>query len=288
MPDTIQNPTRIILPDGASFEMLPIPPGSFLIGSRDEGAYEDEKFVYRVEIGYSFYMAKYPVTQALWLAVMGAENGSYFKGLKRPADSVSWYDAAVFCNRLSELCGVPPVYFSDADFRNPYGKKGDTYILPNDGKVFINRQAPGFRLPGEAEWEYAARGGPGTEKTVKPNASVDFKYAGSHKLDEVGWYNENSHDETKPVGLKLPNKLGLHDMSGNVWEWCNDHWHESYEGAPEDGAPRLDQQGDGRVLRGGSWYYYPRYCRVSNRIFSTPHHRIDDIGFRLVLVSLPV
>jgi formylglycine-generating enzyme required for sulfatase activity len=288
MPDNNQNPTRITLPDGPSFELLPIPPGSFLMGSKDEDAFTAEKIVHRVEIGYSFYMAKYPVTQALWLAVMGGENPARFKGMKRPVEQVSWYDAAVFCNRLSELCGVPPVYFGDRNFRNPYGKKGDTYVLPNGGKVFINQQAKGFRLSGEAEWEYAARGGSGTEKIIKPDASRVFKYAGSDKLDEVAWYYANSHDETKPVGLKLPNKLGLHDMSGNAWEWCNDHWHGSYKGAPEDGAPSLDSQGDFRVLRCGSWLYSPRHCRVSDRDSDHPRSRGIDVGFRLVLVSLPV
>jgi formylglycine-generating enzyme required for sulfatase activity len=276
------------LPSGFSFDMLPIPPGSFLMGSKDEDAYDDEKIVHRVAIGYSFYMAKYPVTQELWLAVMGGKKPGWFKGMTRPVEQVSWFDAAVFCNRLSEFCRVPPVYFSDANFRKPFGKKGDTYILPNDGEVFINQQAQGFRLPSEAEWEYAARGGVDIEKTLKPEPNKVFKYAGSSRLDEVGWYDENSHHETKPVGLKLPNSLGLYDMSGNVWEWCNDFWHASYKDAPDDGSPWLDPQGADRVLRGGGWSGDPMNCRVSDRINNHPHDRSHFAGFRLVLVSLPV
>ncbi len=288
MLDAPHNPGRIFLPDHTFFELLPVLPGSFLMGSRNEDAYIDEKVVHRVEIGYSFHMAKFPVTQALWLSVTGKENRSYFKGLNRPVDSVSWYDAAVFCNRLSELCGMPPVYFSDKKYRKPYGKKGDEYFLRNESVVYINLQANGFRLPNEAEWEYAAWGGSGTGKILKPDANRHFNYSGVHTLDEAGWYAENSHRETKPVGLKLHNELGLHDMSGNVWEWCNDPWHNSYDGAPADGSPWNDPQGVYRVLRGGAWNYDPQGCRVSSRNYYRPAHRLSNVGFRLVLVSLPV
>jgi sulfatase modifying factor 1 len=272
---------EILPPSGFSYEMLPIPPGSFMMGSDEQDAYNDEKSVHRVKIYYPFYLSKYPVTQALWLAVMGGENPSYFKGMNRPVEQVSWYDAAVFCNRLSELCKLPPVYFSDKHYLKPYGKKGVTYILPNEGEVFINQQAKGFRLPNEAEWEYAAR-------ASTSSAYKSFKYAGSNMLDEVGWYNDNSHHETKPVGLKMQNLFGLHDMSGIVYEWCNDHWHESYEGAPDDGSVWIDKKGVNCVLRGGGWNDDQLLCRVTSRDGDHPAFRFDDIGFRLVLVSLPV
>ncbi len=279
---------EVLISSGFTFEMLPIPSGSFIMGSKDKDAYDDEKHLRKVTFNYTFFMSKYPVTQALWLAVMAGENPSKFKGMNRPVEQVSWFDAAVFCNRLSELCELHPVYFSDKQFQKPFGKKAGKYILPNDGEVFINQQAKGFRLPSEAEWEYAAKGVPSNEKTRESDAKKYLKYAGANKLDDAGWYGENSHDETKPVGLKLPNLLGLHDMSGNVWEWCNDHWHDSYEGAPDDGSARIDAKGDYRVLRGGSWDDYPRSCRVAIRYDYHPALRFINYGFRLVLVPLPV
>ncbi len=288
MLNTTHTPPRIILPENSFFEMLPIPPGSFMMGSNEEEAFQWEKPVHRVKIDYPFFLSKYPVSKALWLAVMGSENPSTFKGIKRPVEQVSWFDAAVFCNRLNELCGLQPVYFSDKHYRKPYGKKGDTYFLPNDGEVFINRQAIGFRLPNEVEWEYAARGISSTDESLQSDTKKYLKHAGSNKLDDVGWYGDNSHDETKPVGLKHPNIRGLHDMSGNVWEWCNDHWHSNYNKAPYDGSAWLEKKGDIRVLRGGAWGSDPLYCRVAYRIYYHPTYRSSTFGFRLVLVSIIV
>ncbi|MBL8047024.1 MAG: formylglycine-generating enzyme family protein, partial [Anaerolineales bacterium] len=133
-----------------------------------------------------------------------------------------------------------------------------------------------FRLPTEAEWEFAARGG---------TKSRGFRYAGSDKLKEVAWYNENSYGETKPVGLKFPNELGLYDMSGNVWEWCEDDWHGNYEGAPDDGKAWIDSpdRGDYRVIRGGCSFDTPRLCRCSYRRINSPGDRSNCLGFRLVL-----
>ena len=134
-----------------------------------------------------------------------------------------------------------------------------------------------YRLPTEAEWEYAARGG---------NKSKGYKYAGSNKLKEVAWYWENSHDETKDVGLKFPNELGLYDMSGNVWEWCQD-WYskEYYEECQKEGTvinPAGPKNGVYRVLRGGGWSNTPQYCRCTNRNLNPPEYRINNVGFRLV------
>ncbi len=288
MLDITHTPPRITLPDKTFFEMVKIPCGSFIMGSKDKDAFGSEKYLQEVTFDYPFLMGKYPVTQALWVAVMDAENPSVFKGMNRPVESVSWYDAAVFCNRLSELCKLPPVYFSDKHYIKPYGKEGDKYILHNDGYVFIDLRAKGFRLPNEAEWEYAAKGISSTEKTLESDARQYLKYAGANKLDDVGWYGANSHKETKPVGLKLPNLLGLHDMSGNVWEWCNDHWHVSYEGVSDDGFAWIDKSGGNRVLRGGSWIIDPRLCRVSSRGYYNAAIRFSFGGFRLVLVPIPV
>jgi formylglycine-generating enzyme len=137
-----------------------------------------------------------------------------------------------------------------------------------------------YCLPSEAQWEYAARGGEG-----------GFKYAGSNKLKEVGYFFGNSHQESKPVGLKLPNVLGLYDMSGNVWEWCEDDWHDSYENAPKnDGAAWVDtpERGSGRVRRGGSWFLNLQYCRVACRGRWRPDSRNGYLGFRLCLASSEV
>ncbi len=193
----------------------------------------------------NFHLCKYPVTQGLWNQVMGAENNrSEFQGLDRPVERVSWDDTKVFLDKLNKQ---------------------------------TNKN---FRLPSEAEWEYAARGG--KNALARQEKGTDFVYAGSNKLKEVGWYDDNSHGETKPVGLKLPNELGLYDMSGNVWEWCADVWHDNYKGAPEDGSAWLsggDQ--DLRVVRGGSWFYYDYYCRVFLRYRDFIDHWYNIIGFRL-------
>ncbi len=130
-----------------------------------------------------------------------------------------------------------------------------------------------YRLLSEAEWEYAARGS---------QKSQGFEYAGSNKLDEVGWYNKNSNGQTHPVGEKKPNELGIYDMSGNVWEWCQDVWHDNYEGAPKDGSAWMQGgEGDRRVVRGGSWHYVDYDCRVSFRLRGVAISRVVITGFRL-------
>lgn len=186
-----------------------------------------------------FYFSKYPVTQALWRAVMGDDPPELaFKGSgNRPVERVSWDDAQAFIQKINEQTGER------------------------------------YRLPTEAEWEYAARGG------IYKNG---FKYAGSNKLKEVGWYSENSQRETKPVGLKFPNELGLYDMSGNVWEWCQDVWHENYEGAPGDGSTWMEGgEQNRRVVRGGSWYDDSNVCRVAFRHWDSTVVRVSNLGFRL-------
>ena len=151
----------------------------------------------------------------------------------------------------------------------------------NDTQVFLEKlnslTGKSYRLLSESEWEYAARGG---------QKSQGYKYAGSNKLKEVGWYDENSYGATKPVGLKYPNELEIYDMSGNVWEWCEDDWHESYDNPrkPLDGSPWIDKpRASSRVLRGGSCFNNADYCRVSYRGHFSPDLRDYDIGFRVAL-----
>jgi formylglycine-generating enzyme required for sulfatase activity len=150
--------------------------------------------------------------------------------------------------------------------------------LPNEGAVFIRPNSKGYRLPTEAEWEYAARGG-------KEGVAQNFKYAGSNKLKEVGWFDTNSHQETKSVGMKAPNILGLYDMSGNMREWCWDWWNaDYYEDCAKKGTvknPLGSDKGGHRVFRGGSWFNDAVICRVSSRYLSTPTFRNITLGFRL-------
>ncbi|MCC7506343.1 MAG: formylglycine-generating enzyme family protein [Saprospiraceae bacterium] len=245
------NPHIETLPTHA-FRLLFIEGGAFDMGSADDDpeAFDSEKPRHRVTVP-DFYMGEYPVTQALWKAVMN-ENLSNFEGDDRPAENVSWNRAQDFIRRLNEATKAtrPPGHL--------------------------------YRLPTEAEWEYAARGGKyHTDK---------YKYAGSDRLKDVGWFGENSDLETKPVGQKDANQLGLYDMSGNVWEWCEDDWHDNYKGAPTDGSAWIDtpERGTDRVNRGGGWIFPARHCRVAIRDAGRPGLRDDNLGFRLVLAPQSV
>lgn len=186
----------------------------------------------------SYYICKYEVTQALWRAVMGS-NPSKFKGDNLPVEQVSWNDCQTFINRLNSYTG-----------RN-------------------------FRLPTEAEWEFAARGG---------NYSRRYKYSGSNYIGDVAWYADNSGNRTHPVGTKQANELGLYDMSGNVWEWCSD-WYGSYSSYSQSN-PTGATSGFGRVERGGNWCGLARYCCSSHRSYYAPGNSFDDLGLRLVLSQL--
>lgn len=220
--------------------MVYVSGGTFTMGGTSEqgsDAYDDEKPTHSVTLS-SYYICKYEVTQALWRAVMG-NNPSNFKGDNLPVECVSWDDCQTFINRLNSYTG-----------RN-------------------------FRLPTEAEWEFAARGG---------NYSRHYKYSGSNYISDVAWYDGNSSNRTHPVGTKQANELGLYDMSGNVWEWCSD-WYGSYSSYSQN-DPTGPNSGSYRVKRGGSWISDAGYCRSSLRLISSPGNRSDCLGLRLVLSQL--
>ncbi|MCL2291024.1 MAG: SUMF1/EgtB/PvdO family nonheme iron enzyme [Bacteroidetes bacterium] len=181
----------------------------------------------------SFYIAKYTVTQKQWEAVMGA-NPSEYRGEDLPVVGVSWGDVQLFIVKLNTLTGK------------------------------------NYRLPTEAEWEYAARGG---------NQSKRYKYSGSNNLNEVAWYYDNSSDQVHPVGNKKPNELGIYDMSGNVFEWCSD-WYSDYTNTPQVN-PTGPAVGTDRILRGGCNSSLARNCRVAFRSYTTPSARLTNVGFRL-------
>jgi len=226
----------ILRVNGVEYPMAFVSGGSFDMGATSEqgsDADSDEQPVHRVSLS-SYRIGKYEVTQELWEAVMGS-NPSYFKGARHPVEQVFWNDCQRFINKLNELTGQ------------------------------------NFRLPTEAEWEFAARGG---------NSSLGYKYSGSNNIDNVAWYNGNSGNTTHNVGTKSPNELGIYDMSGNVWEWCSD-WYGEYSSASQTN-PKGPGSGSDRVNRGGSWYYFAGYGRVSFRNYRTPDFR-SYLGFRLCL-----
>ncbi|MBE9065665.1 formylglycine-generating enzyme family protein [Leptolyngbya cf. ectocarpi LEGE 11479] len=243
-------------------QMMEIPAGSFVMGSPKEELErrDNEGPQHEVTLG-RFFMAKYPVTQAQWRVVAAMEQvnqtlesePSRFKGEHNPVEKVSWHDAVEFCDRLT---------------------------------IYTNRQ---YRLPTEAEWEYACRAGTTTPFHFGETITTDLaNYRGTDwkEVGGSGSYGEGPkgdyREKTTPVNqFKGANAFGLMDMHGNVWEWCQDHWHKNYKGAPTDGAVWEDREENvSRVLRGGSWYSYPRDCRSAARP-STPGYRFNN-GFRVV------
>ena len=230
------NTITIPVKNGISIEMVKVEAGSFNMGATPEmeNPHEDEKPVHRVTLTNNYYIGKYEVTQALWKIVMGS-NPSNSKGDNLPVEKVSWNDCQKFISKLNKLTGKS------------------------------------FRLPTEAEWEYAARGG---------NKSRGYQYSGSNTIGDVAWYDGNSGSKTHAVGTKQPNELGAFDMNGNVWEWCQD-WFNRYSSSPQTN-PIGAVSGSCRVYRGGSWCY-SGYCRCSCRFDGTPDFRNGDLGLRLVL-----
>lgn len=223
--------------NGVSFEMVRVEGGTFRMGATSEqgsDVWDNEKPVHSVTLS-GYYIGKTEVTQVLWEAVMGI-NPSRFKGDYLPVENVSWDDCQEFIRKLNSMTGQ------------------------------------NFRLPTEAEWEFACRGG---------NNSRGYKYSGSNNLGSVAWYDGNSGNKTHPVGTKAPNELGIYDMSGNVWEWCAD-WYGDYSSGAQTN-PTGPYGGSNRVYRGGSWNYDVGRCRSSNRDFYYPWIRDIILGLRLAL-----
>jgi formylglycine-generating enzyme required for sulfatase activity len=242
--------------------MVRVEGGTFTMGSNSGDS--DEKPVHTVTVK-SFNLSKYPVTQKEWYEVMGTTvrqqrdmaNKTYSlagEGDNYPMYFVSWHEAIEYCNKRSINEGLTPAYSGTGN------------------NITCNWNANGYRLPTEAEWEYAAKGG--------NRDPMVYEYAGSNSVDSVAWYNGNSGNSTQPEGRKAPNSLGLYDMSGNVWEWCWD-WYGSYSsGAQTD--PRGASSGSYRVLRGGGWFSSARDVRSANRGSYAPSSQYTYLGFRVV------
>ncbi len=216
------------LGNGVKIEMVAVTGGTFQMGS--EAGEADENPVHQVTVS-AFAMGKYEVTQAQWQAVMGSKP-SNFKGADLPVEIVSWEEAQAFCRELSRMTGK------------------------------------GYRMPTEAEWEYACRAG-----TKGP-------YAGT--LSEMAWYSDNAGSRTHPVGQKKPNAWGLYDMHGNVWEWCQDWYDRSYYSQSSATDPQGPRAGSYRVVRGGGWSYAAADCRSAYRDYRAPGSRYGSLGFRLL------
>jgi formylglycine-generating enzyme required for sulfatase activity len=260
------------LADELTLEMVLIPSGTFLMGSPEGEIDRDSEEDPQHEVTVSeFWMGRYPVTQAQWRFVAGLPkmvrdldlDPSTFKGETRPVEGVSWLDAIEFCDRLSQ----------------------------HTGKT--------YRLPSEAEWEYACRGGTTTPFHFGETITTELaNYRGTDDAD--GWSGSygkgpkgDDREETTPIDqFGLANPFGLSDMHGNIWEWCADRWHSNYEGAPGTSISWIDSEASEatysetayRVLRGGSWVNIPRYCRSATRDFSEAGSRSCYMGFRVVCV----
>ena len=222
--------------NGISIDMVRVEAGMFTMGATPEmkAPYDMEKPTHQVTLTNDYYISKYEVTQALWQAVMDS-NPSEFKGESLPVENVSWDDCQEFISKLNRITGKT------------------------------------FRLPTEAEWEFAARGG---------KKSRGYQYSGSNNISDVAWYEDNSDNKTHAVGSKQSNELGIYDMSGNVWEWCQD-WYERYNSSSQ--VNPIGASGSYRVYRGGGWSNTARDCRSSCRSGSTPVYRDYDLGLRLIL-----
>ncbi len=233
------------LPGGIALEMVAIPGGIFQMGTPGHAGYEDEHPQHPASLG-PFLIGKYEVTQAQWQAVMGGLPDCRFIEPRLPVDRVSWKAARRFCDRLAQLSARP------------------------------------YRLPSEAEWEFACRAGSGTPFYFGPTITTDLaNYVGEYRyaFEPLGVYRHT----TTVGGSFPPNAFGLYDMHGNLWEWCADAWHDDYVGAPVDGSAWEERSARFRVARGGSWHEPPINCRSAVRVKYDASEGEDLVGFRLAL-----
>ena len=250
----------IALGKGVMLEMIAIPGGTFWMGQTDDerrllkewgwSIYDNERPCHQVTVA-PFYIGKYPVTQAQWQAVMG-NNPSDFKGADRPVECVSWDDCQEFVKKLNANPSHSPL--------NQGGQRGV------------------FRLPSEAEWEYACRAGTHTMYSFGDDPA---------RLGDYAWFDDNFNEQTHPVGQLEPNAFGLYDMHGNVWEWVADTYRDNYNGAPTDGSAwgsLGDEDEKEKVLRGGSWDNRTNLCRSACRDGGDPVYRYNNDGCRVVAV----
>ncbi len=261
-------PTTSYTPSSIVPQMVLVDKGSFTMGDTWGGGGSDEKPTHKVTFTYDFYIGKYEVTFNEYDAFCNATGRSkpsdsgWGRGT-RPVIWVSWNDAIAYCNWLSEKEKLPKSYDSNGN------------LLDKDGRVTTDpSKVVGYRLPTEAEWEYAARGG---------NKSKGYKYSGSDNVDvdNVAWYDLNSGLKTQEVGKKAPNELGIYDMSGNVWEWCSDWYDSGYYAKSPTTNPYNSTAGSGRGGRGGSWYSSATDARVADRSSYSPTYTYYSLGFRI-------
>ena len=252
-------------------DMVKIAGGTFQMGDEKGDLWEACRPTRTVTV-LDFYLSKYPVTVAQFQRFI-EENPGYQTDADKMGGSYTWNGKEwKLTPNVNWKCDVKGDLRPVKDYDHPV-----IHISWNDAVAFCDwlkrKTSREYRLPTEAEWEYAARGG---------QQSKGYLYAGSNDLDEVGWYENNSSEKTHPVGSKKPNELGLYDMSGHVWEWCEDVWHDTYDDAPKDGSAWISGgKQDRRVVRGGSWFVKPVGCRVASRSWFNPAFRINEIGFRL-------
>lgn len=227
----------VLTVNDVTYKMVYVPGGTFAMGAtveQENYAVNDERPVHNVTLS-NYMIGQTEVTQGLWQAVMGS-NPSFFIGDDCPVENVTWNDCQTFIQKLNSLTGQH------------------------------------FRLPTEAEWEYAARGG---------RRSIGYIYSGNNDIHSIAWYTDNSSGRTHPVALKQPNELGIYDMSGNVWEWCQD-WYGSYSSSSQTN-PAGVSTGNFKVYRGGGWRRAASFCRSARRNGNAPSRSNDDIGLRLAL-----